>query len=38
MNWDVLDKFVDVVIEVGIERIDDFNDGDNVGIGYFDVN
>ena len=38
LNWDVLDKFADAATEAGIERTDDFNDGDNAGIGYFDVN
>ncbi|GHA62274.1 choline dehydrogenase [Amylibacter ulvae] len=38
LNWDVLDSFSDAANEIGIEKTDDFNSGDNAGVGYFDVN
>ncbi|WP_376870654.1 GMC family oxidoreductase [Albirhodobacter sp. R86504] len=38
LRWDVLDSFSQAAVELGIKRTDDFNTGDNSGIGYFDVN
>jgi choline dehydrogenase len=38
LRWDILDSFADAAVEAGIERTDDFNGGDNAGVGYFDVN
>ena len=38
LRWDVLDSFADAATETGIEKTDDFNGGDNAGVGYFDVN
>ncbi len=38
LRWDVLDSFADAAAEIGIEKTDDFNTGDNAGVGYFDVN
>ncbi|PUB16158.1 GMC family oxidoreductase [Yoonia sediminilitoris] len=38
LRWDVLDSFADAAAEAGIEKTDDFNSGDNAGVGYFDVN
>lgn len=38
LRWDVLDAFADAAVETGIERTEDFNGGDNAGVGYFDVN
>ncbi len=38
LRWDVLDSFADAASEIGIEKTDDFNSGDNAGVGYFDVN
>nr|WP_309503611.1 GMC family oxidoreductase N-terminal domain-containing protein [uncultured Roseovarius sp.] len=38
LRWDVLDSFVDAATQAGIEKTDDFNSGDNAGVGYFDVN
>ena len=38
LHWDVLDSFADAAEQAGIEKIDDFNAGDNAGVGYFDVN
>ncbi len=38
LRWDVLDSFADAATEAGIEKTEDFNSGDNAGVGYFDVN
>ncbi len=38
LRWDVLDSFADAAVQAGIEKTDDFNSGDNSGVGYFDVN
>jgi choline dehydrogenase len=38
LRWDVLDSFAEAAVQSGIEATDDFNDGDNAGVGYFDVN
>ncbi|WP_417522587.1 GMC family oxidoreductase [Marinovum sp.] len=38
LRWDVLDSFADAAVEAGIRKTEDFNGGDNAGVGYFDVN
>jgi len=38
LHWDVLDSFADAATQTGVERNDDFNSGNNAGVGYFDVN
>ncbi|WP_417260288.1 GMC family oxidoreductase [Celeribacter sp.] len=38
LRWDVLDAFADAAVQTGIDKVDDFNSGDNAGVGYFDVN
>ncbi len=38
LSWDILDKFRDAAQEAGITKVNDFNDGDNEGSGYFEVN
>ncbi|MEZ5937163.1 MAG: GMC family oxidoreductase N-terminal domain-containing protein [Hyphomonadaceae bacterium] len=38
MRWKVLDVFADAMEEAGVPRVDDFNSGDNSGVGYFHVN
>ncbi|MGJ8597370.1 GMC family oxidoreductase [Sulfitobacter sp.] len=38
LRWDVLDSFSDAAAQTGIQKTDDFNSGDNAGVGYFDVN
>ncbi|UUV08017.1 MULTISPECIES: GMC family oxidoreductase [Ruegeria] len=38
LRWDVLDSFAEAAVENGIPKTDDFNTGDNAGVGYFDVN
>ncbi len=38
LRWDILDAFREAAIETGIPATDDFNTGDNEGVGYFQVN
>ncbi|MCV0395559.1 MAG: GMC family oxidoreductase N-terminal domain-containing protein [Rhizobiaceae bacterium] len=38
IRWDILDRIADAAEQAGIERIDDFNTGDNTGVSYFQVN
>lgn len=38
LSWAVLDAVADAAAEMGVRRTDDFNTGDNEGIGYFHVN
>jgi choline dehydrogenase len=38
LRWDILESFADAAVEAGIERTADFNQGDNAGVGYFEVN
>jgi choline dehydrogenase len=38
LRWDILEAFRDAAEEIGIPRRDDFNDGDNEGSGFFEVN
>ncbi|WP_152095362.1 GMC family oxidoreductase [Rhizobium dioscoreae] len=38
LKWDILEAFAEAVVEAGIPRSDDFNSGDNEGVGYFEVN
>ena len=38
LRWDVLDAFAAAAQEAGIPATDDFNRGDNEGVGYFEVN
>lgn len=37
-SWEILDAFYRAAIESGIPKNDDFNRGDNRGVGFFDVN
>ena len=37
LKWDILEAFSDAAVEAGIPRVDDFNSGDNAGVGYFEV-
>lgn len=37
LHWPIMDKFRDAAVESGIPATDDFNRGDNFGVGYFDV-
>ena len=38
LRWDVLDAFAQAAQQTGIPATDDFNRGDNEGVGYFHVN
>ena len=38
LRWDVLDAFADAAQQAGIPHTEDFNRGDNEGVGYFHVN
>ena len=38
LRWDILDAFAAAAREAGIPPTDDFNRGDNEGVGYFEVN
>jgi choline dehydrogenase len=38
LKWEVLETFAQAAQETGLPATDDFNRGDNTGVGYFDVN
>ena len=38
LSWEILDAFALAAQEAGIPATDDFNRGNNEGVGYFDVN
>ncbi len=38
LRWDILDAFAKAAQQAGIPATDDFNRGDNEGVGYFEVN
>jgi choline dehydrogenase len=38
LHWDVLDAFAKAAQEAGLPHTEDFNRGDNEGVGYFHVN
>ena len=38
LRWDILDAFAQAAQEAGLPACDDFNRGDNEGVGYFEVN
>ena len=38
LSWEILDGFIAAAEEAGIPRTDDFNRGNNEGVGYFQVN
>ncbi len=38
LRWDILDAFRDAAQEAGLPLTDDFNRGNNEGVGYFHVN
>jgi choline dehydrogenase len=37
LRWPIMDIFRTAAVEAGIPQSDDFNQGDNFGVGYFDV-
>jgi choline dehydrogenase len=38
LRWEILEAFADAAAEAGIPKVEDFNRGDNEGVGRFDVN
>ncbi len=38
LKWDILEAFAAAAVEAGLPMRADFNDGDNEGVGYFEVN
>ena len=38
LSWDVLDAFSQAAVQAGIPASNDFNTGNNEGVGYFEVN
>ncbi len=38
LRWPILDAFAQAAQQAGLPACDDFNRGDNEGVGYFDVN
>jgi choline dehydrogenase len=38
LRWDVLDAFAQAAQQAGVPATEDFNTGDNEGVGYFEVN
>jgi choline dehydrogenase len=38
LSWDILDAFAQAASEAGIPATEDFNGGNNKGVGYFEVN
>jgi choline dehydrogenase len=38
LRWDILDAFAQAATQAGIPATDDFNRGNNEGVGYFEVN
>ena len=38
LRWELLDAFADAAVQAGVPKTEDFNTGDNEGVGYFDVN
>lgn len=38
LRWDLLDAFAQAAQQAGVPRSDDFNAGNNEGVGYFEVN
>ncbi len=38
LSWEILDAFLDACEQAGIPKTEDFNTGNNEGVGYFQVN
>jgi choline dehydrogenase len=38
LSWEILDAFANAAVQAGLPRKDDFNRGNNEGVGYFEVN
>ena len=37
LRWPIMDKFKEAAVQAGVPASEDFNRGDNFGVGYFDV-
>ena len=37
LRWPIMDRFKEAAVQAGVPASDDFNRGDNFGVGYFDV-
>lgn len=38
LKWEILEAFSDAAQQSGVDPVEDFNTGDNSGVGYFEVN
>ncbi len=38
LRWDILEDFAEAAVQSGIPKTEDFNRGNNFGVGYFEVN
>ena len=38
LSWDILDRFAEAATQLGVPATTDFNAGDNLGVGLFEVN
>ncbi len=38
ISWEILDAFMEAAVQAGLPKVDDFNSGNNEGVGYFHVN
>jgi choline dehydrogenase len=38
LRWEILDAFAQAAVQAGVPASEDFNRGDNEGVGYFEVN
>jgi len=38
ISWEILDAFMEAAVQAGLPKVDDFNTGNNEGVGYFHVN
>ena len=38
ISWEILDAFMEAAVQSGLPKVEDFNTGNNEGVGYFHVN
>ena len=38
ISWEILDAFMEAAAQTGLPKVEDFNTGNNEGVGYFHVN
>lgn len=38
ISWEILNAFMEAAVQAGLPKVDDFNTGNNEGVGYFHVN